>query len=142
MNIINKADELIKDSQALKINAWLLNDAEASKYIHNVIKKYHPRKIIEHLAIDGDSVSVPVEKCEFSYSDYLSSEPAYIFFAQTSRDRNKVVVISDAQKICKIMENSYPMEYFVSNKTFDYLFAINWYVVEGAGSAKDLLLNF
>lgn len=39
------------------------------------------------------------------------------------------------------MEESFGMEYFVSNKTSDYLLAVNWYVIEGVGIAKDWLLT-
>lgn len=60
----------------------------------------------------------------------------YIFFDQENHNRSKVVVIDDAKKLGQIMENSYGMEYFVSNEKADYLLAVNWYVIEGEGSAK------
>lgn len=33
------------------------------------------------------------------------------------------------------MENSFGMEYFVSNEKTDFLIAVNWYVIQIAGSA-------
>lgn len=76
---MDKAKELLKVSQELKISAWLLKNTEASEYISHVIKKYHPGKTVGHLAIGGESVAIPIEKYEFSYSQHLKSEPAYIF---------------------------------------------------------------
>lgn len=80
-----------------------------------------------------------MEGNEFSYSEYLESEPAYIFFDQEGRDRNSVVVVKDTKLIGLLMENSYGMEYFVSNEKADFLIAVNWYVVEAAGSAVESL---
>jgi hypothetical protein len=48
-------------------------------------------------------------------------------------------VIKDAKLIGNLMESSYGMEYFVSNEKADFLIAVNWYVIEVAGSAIESL---
>ena len=83
-----------------------------------------------------NSISVPLEKYEFSYSEFLGDEPVYVFFDQANHNRKKVVVVKQGRRLCTILENAYGMEYFVSNKSADYLLAINWYVIEGTGTAK------
>jgi len=136
---MNNADELTKTGRELHIECRLLKGTEAFNYIHRVIQTFNPRKTSGHLAIGGDSITIPLEKYEFSFSEYLKCEPVYVFFDQENYDRNKVVVVHDGQQLGKLMENSFAMEYFVSNAKADYLLAINWYVIEGVGTAKNWL---
>lgn len=139
---MDNSDELIRESRKLKIACTLLGNQESLEYINNVIKKFTPQKTSGHLSIyNNESVSISSEKYEFLYSDYLDDEPVYVFFDQENHNRNKVVVISEGKRLCRIMENTYGMEYFVSNKKAEYLLAINWYVIEGAGTAKQWLLK-
>lgn len=44
-----------------------------------------------------------------------------------------MIAIHSGRRLGEIMENSFGMEYFVTNKDFAYLLAINWYVIEGVG---------
>jgi hypothetical protein len=136
---MNNADELTKTGRELHIECRLLKGTEAFNYIHRVIQKFNPRKTSDHLAIGGESIAIPLEKYDFSFSEHLDCESAYVFFDQESSSRNKVVIVYDGQQLCRIMENSFGMEYFVSNAKTDYLLAINWYVIEGVGTAKNWL---
>ncbi|MGB5970207.1 MAG: hypothetical protein WBG70_17970 [Spirulinaceae cyanobacterium] len=136
---MSKANELVKAGRELQINCSLLEETEAYEYINSVKQKYNPRKTSAHLAIGGESISIPLEKYEFLYSEHLDSEPAYVFFDQEGDDRKKVVMIEDGQKLCRVIENSFGIEYFVSNKQLDYLIAVNWYVIEGIGTAEKWL---
>ena len=137
---MDNADELLKASAILEIPGILLGKQESAEYIKRVIKIFAPQKISGHLSIyNNNSISIPLEKYEFSYSNYLDDEPAYIFFDQENHNREKVVIISEGKKLCHILENAYGMEYFVSNENAEYLLAVNWYVIEGAGSAKHWL---
>ncbi|ODC05551.1 hypothetical protein BFW38_16960 [Terasakiispira papahanaumokuakeensis] len=105
--------------------------------MESVLKKFKPFKTTGHLSIGKDSKSIKTEEHEFSYSKKLSKGAAYIFFDQESKDRNTLVIIEEGSQLCNIMENAYGMEYFLSNKELDYLIAVNWYAIEGAGLAKN-----
>ncbi|NEW04638.1 hypothetical protein GK047_01185 [Paenibacillus sp. SYP-B3998] len=139
MNIKPNAQELTKVSNILGIDIVILNDNDSNNYIKSIINKFKPFKIIGHLSIGNDSLTIPLEKYEFLYSKLLNCEPAYIFFDQEGFDRNTVVVVKDAKLIGSLMENSYGMEYFISNEKLDYLIAVNWYVIEASGSAIEYL---
>lgn len=131
--------ELIQVSSELGIESVVLNDKESKQFINRVVEIYKPFKITGHLSIGEETQKIPLEGYEFSYSNYLKSEPAYIFFDQEGRDRNTVVVVQDAKKIGELMENSFGMEYFVSNETMDFLIVVNWYVIEIAGTVIEEL---
>jgi len=132
-------NELIQVSRDMGIEILVLNENDSKQYIKKVIDIYKPFKITGHLSIGMGTLTIPLEGNEFSYSKYLKSEPAYIFFDQEGPDRNTVVVVNDAKLIGSLMENSYGMEYFVSNKDADFLIAVNWYVIEVAGLAIEFL---
>ena len=84
-----------------------------------------------------DSISIPLDKYEFKYSEYLKSEPVYIFFDQGNMNTNEVILINDAKDIGRIFSNSFGMEYFLTNMDFTFLLSVNWYVIEGSGEAVD-----
>ncbi len=44
--------------------------------------------------------------------------------------------IENGRNFCSILKNAYGMEYFISNENANYLVAVNWYVIEGAGSVN------
>ncbi|MFJ8517269.1 hypothetical protein [Lysinibacillus xylanilyticus] len=127
--------ELIYVSSELGIDIVVLNRLESEQYINKVIDTHMPFKITGHLQMDVDSITLSLEENEYSYSEHLKSEPAYIFFDQDGLDRKSVVIVKDAKLVGKLMENSFGMEYFVSNERNDYLIAVNWYVIHVAGSA-------
>ncbi|KGR88893.1 hypothetical protein [Lysinibacillus odysseyi] len=141
MNDKPNIQELLQTSSNLGIDIVILDENDSKQFIKRIIDIYKPFKITGHLSIGEETLNIPLEENEYSYSKYLKSEPAYIFFDQESRDKNTVVVVEDAKLIGKLMENSYGMEYFVSNEKSDFLIAVNWYVIEVAGSAKDPLTN-
>lgn len=127
--------ELTQISRDLGIDIVLLDGNESKQYMKRVLDIYKPFKITGHLSIGEETLTIPLEENEYSYSKYLKSEPAYIFFDQESSDRSTVVVVKDAKLIGDLMANSFGMEYFVSNENSDFLIAVNWYVIEVAGSA-------
>jgi hypothetical protein len=133
------AQELIRVGNAVSIELDVWDENEAKPFIKRVINIYKPFKITGHLAIGGESLIIPLEGNEYSYSSRLSSEPAYIFFDQESRDRHTVVAVKDAKSVGELMKNSYGMEYFVTNETSSYLIAVNWYGIEIVGSAVENL---
>ncbi|WP_256757356.1 hypothetical protein [Cohnella sp. WQ 127256] len=134
MIIKPNAQELTNTSSNLGIEVFVLDDRASKKFIRRAIEKFKPNKVTGHLSIGRDSITIPLEKYEFTYSKSLYSESAFIFFDQESGDRNTVVEVKDARLIGDLMENSYGMEYFISNNNLDYLIAINWYVIEVSGS--------
>lgn len=139
MNVKPNCQELTQISSNLGIDIVILDENDSKQYIKTVIDIFKPYKITGHLSIGIETLTIPLEGNEFSYSKYLNSEPAYIFFDQESRDRNTVVVVKDTKSVGYLMENSYGMEYFVSNEKMDFLIAVNWYVIEVAGTAIESL---
>lgn len=140
MNRPNK-QELIQVSSSLGIEIEVLEENTSKNYIKRVIEKFKPFKTAGHLAIGVNSHTIPLEKYEFSYSKHLNSEPAFIFFDQEGLDRDTVVVVKDAKLVGDLMENSYGMEYFLSNEKLDYLIAINWYVIEISDTLLPMITN-
>jgi hypothetical protein len=134
---MSNADEIVNVCKELGINCTSLTEADGLGLISRVLNKFKPFKVTGHLAIDRDSISIPLEGNEFSYSVKLDSEAAYVFFDQEGIDRKSVVRIEDAREICRIMENSFGMEYFLSNSDATYLVAVNWYTIEVAGILKE-----
>ena len=49
--------------------------------------------------------------------------------------------MDNIQNICDIMSESFGMEYFLFNEQFDYLIAVNWYVIELTDGAKKYLIT-
>jgi len=136
MNMLANVKELIEVSDKLNIEIFLLNEKDAQGYIDNVLALYNPFRTDGHLGIGKNTVSIPTEKYEFTYSQYLKEEPAYVFFGQDSNvARKSVVKVNNAKILGELFENAYGMEYFVSNETMDYLIAVNWYTIEIAGIA-------
>lgn len=130
---MDNVTELINVGGLLGIDCCALNKSDAIKLINLVIKKHNPLKITDHLGIGHDSYSLSLDEYEYEYSKYLANEEAYIFFDQAGSNRNSVVVVSDARRICDLMSNTYGMEYFVTNKNMEYLIVVNWYVIEILG---------
>lgn len=64
-----------------------------------------------------------------------------IYFFEQNKVLNKkiVVKIEDLRLLGKILENSFGMEYFLTNEKMDFLIAVNWYVIEVSGTAKTKL---
>ena len=79
---------------------------------------------------------------EFSYTNILPEESGYIFFEPTGETEKRTVVwISDIRQAGTLFENSFGMEYFLSNENSDYLIAVNWYVVEISGEKAEALFE-
>lgn len=134
---MNDIKEIERACIEFEIGYEILSKEKAIQIIEFVVNKFKVQKITGHLAINtNDSISIPFEKYEFSYANYLNDEPIFLFFDQESTDRNSVIKINSAKKMSVIMENSWGMEYFVTNECFSYLLAVNWYVIEGIGDAK------
>ncbi|WP_336785880.1 hypothetical protein [Paenibacillus sp. MMO-177] len=138
MNSQPNARELTQTGINLGIDTILLNKIESEQYIKKVIEFFRPSKTTGHVSIGTDeSLIIPLEENEFTFSVHLKSEPAFVFFDQEGLDKNTVIVINDAKLIGQLMENSYGMEYFVSNEKVDFLVSVNWYVINVAGTAID-----
>ena len=131
MNMSN-TEEFIKSCRELNIEYKLVESSPAHDYIERVLAKFKPRKISGHLAIDHSSRSIPVNQHEFSYSNKLPNTHGYVFFDQTT-EKYKLIEIPDTRLVCKIIENSFGMEYFLSDREMTYLIAVNWYVIEFSG---------
>lgn len=123
----------------LGIAYTIIPKEEAVQTIGFVLEKFQVQKTFGHIAINidnEDTLTIPFEQYEFTYPMYLTDEPVYLFFAQNDIDKNSLIKINSARKLGVIFENCPGMEYFVTNESFSYLLAVNWYVIEGIGEAK------
>jgi len=142
MSVLAMAQELIAAGNRAKINVELLDANVSSKYIEQLLITFNPFKTTGHLGIVINSLTISLEENEFSFFEFLNSEPAYIFFDQDDPQGKSVVVkIEDAKVAGRVFEDSFGMEYFLSNEQMDYLVAVNWYVIEFAGTAKEKLAH-
>jgi hypothetical protein len=132
-------DEFKKAADELGLECHVLGAEKSKCFIEQVTDKFGANKLSGHVAINHDSVNVPLEPHEFSFSENLRCEPVFLFFDQLGQDRELVVVLQEGQSLGKVLENAFGMEYFVSNETQEYLLAVNWYVIEGAGTAREWL---
>ncbi len=115
--MLDYVKELIEASNKISIEICLLNENDAQGYIEAVLALYNPFKTDGHLGIGKNTVSISTEKYEFTYSQYLKEEPAYVFGGQDSNiARKSVVKVNNAKRLGELFENSYGMEYFVSMK--------------------------
>ena len=132
--MIAEAEEIITVGKKLNIKAELLADDEAESFIQRTLDLFTPFRTTGHLGIGHDYITLPIDKWEFSYMEYLSQESGYIFFSQNNRLSGRTVVkIENLQELGKILDESFGMEYFLTNKNADFLIAVNWYVVEISG---------
>jgi hypothetical protein len=142
MSLLSQAKELIEVANTLNIKAELLNKEDSQQFIRDILAVFKPFKTTGHLAIGGNSISIPLDSNEFSYSQNLEQENGYIFFDQYSTASQKTVVrIADIRNVGEIMGESFGMEYFLSNHKMDFLIAVNWYVIEVSGSIKEKFMT-
>ena len=139
---MKNSTEILNACKELEIKARILSKEDSRNIITETIRKYNVNKITGHLSIHNNSYTLPIEDYEFTYSLNLNEEPVYMFFDQNNINKNDVVLINDGRKVCKIMENTYGMEYFLSNIELDFLITVNWYVLEGSGSVIDWIKGY
>ena len=132
-------DELYNVCSNLQVESRVLTTAESERIIQTAFKRFEVGKKSGHLAIHFDSISVPLSDYEFRYATHLEAEPVYVFFDQENNNRNSVIRIENGQKLGDVMAETHGMEYFVTNVNYSFLLAINWYVIEGAGTSTNWL---
>lgn len=138
--MLSEGAELLTVGKNLGITIDLLTGEKAKICINNVLNLFTPFKIIGHVGIGSDSLKLPIGKWEFSYMEYLNKEQGYIFFEQNNKlQKETVIKIEDLRTLGKILEKSFGMEYFLTNKKMDFLIAVNWYVIEVVGTAEKRL---
>lgn len=130
-------EEILKVSHEMRIECSIIEKNQSLDLINQCVNKFRPEKLSGHLMVGHDSISIPIEKYEFSYSKLMRREPLLIFFDQESVDKEVIVKISNGSQLCDLMEQTFGMEYFVTNESFDFLLAVNWYVIEGIGRKID-----
>lgn len=138
MKILPEALELISVGQELNIELKLLEYKKAQEDINNILQLFRPFRTNGHIGIGHDSIDLPLERWEYSYMKYLSREEGYIFFGQTSKlSKQTMIKIRDVRLLGEVLEKSYGLEYFLTNRDKDFLIAVNWYTIEGIGSVKE-----
>lgn len=131
---MSKVDEFIRSCHELEEPFRVLEPNASLVFLSTALERFKPVKQSAHLAIGGDSVSIPLEPNEFSYSAYLKAQPIYIFFEQSGNDKNRVIVLENGNSLGKVFANVFGMEYFACDERQTYLLAVNWYVIEGVGA--------
>lgn len=48
-----------------------------------------------------------------------------------------MIKIKDVRLLGEVLEKSYGMEYFLTNRDKDFLISVNWYEIEGIGNVKE-----
>lgn len=137
---MNHLRELLKVSKQLGFASSCITGDDAKKYIDRVFYKFNPEKKTGHLAIGGNTISISAEKYDSTYSKYLPSTSGLVFFEQNHLNRDSIFAVDNISLLCEIMDESYGMEYFVSNKNIEFLIAVNWYSIEIKGDIKDRFL--
>ncbi|TND08170.1 MAG: hypothetical protein FD123_2564 [Bacteroidetes bacterium] len=134
---MENAKELIRSASELNLDHKLLTQSEAEVYIQDIFTRFKVGKTTGHLAIWHESQTLPLNEYEYKYSEHLPDEPVYVFFEQQGLDKNAVVILTQGKMLGKVVENSFGMEYFVSDASSSFLIAVNWYAIEIAGAAKE-----
>lgn len=129
-------EELIKIANEVEIQYCILEGAVAKQYISSVYEVFSPERTRGHLSIGSDSLNISTDKYEFEFSHFWDGMSCFVFFEQKGDDINKVFVLKDNKKLSQMMEKSFGMEYFVSDKAVSYLIAVNWYCIEYVGSSS------
>ena len=126
--------ELINAAKVVKTNIEIVEENLAEKIISQVINKFKPKQLTGHLSIGDANLKLPTERYELSFSNELKKEPGYIFGEQYyESDKKTLIKVENMQMISKLISESFGMEYFLTNESFDYLIAVNWYVIEFIG---------
>lgn len=135
MYIIN---ELKSNADKIGLNYSVIKGIEAEKLISKILKKFNPLRFSGHLAISNDSKVISLEENEFTYTLAIKKQKGYLFFDQEGIDKNLVFEVENLQKVGELMEESFGIEYFLSNSDLSFLIAVNWYVIEVSGNCEDI----
>ena len=90
------------------------------------------------MAISNDSKVISLEENEFTYTLAIKKQKGYLFFDQEGIDKNLVFEVENLQKVGELMEESFGIEYFLSNSDLSFLIAVNWYVIEVSDNCEDI----
>ena len=135
MYIIN---ELKSNADKIGLNYSIIKGVEAEKLISKIFKKFDPLRTSGHLAISDNSKIISLEENEFTYTLAIKKQKGYLFFDQEGVDRNLVLEVENVQRVGELMEESFGIEYFLSNSDLSFLIAVNWYVIEVSGDCEDI----
>lgn len=115
--MIPEIEELLNIGKELNINIELLTDNESKVCINNILNLFNPFKVTWNIYAKKKDIS---------------------FFEQVNNANKRMVVkIENLKLLGKILEKSFGMEYFLTNEKMDFLIAVNWYVIEVSGTAKE-----
>lgn len=135
-------DELINACTILNMEYSILQGEEASEFIHNAKTCYNPAKMEGHLAIQFEnSDHYSTDEFEFEYSKFLDDEPIFLFFDQSSSEKDVVFKLYRGKSLCDVLQECFGIEYFVTNEIQSYLISVNWYTIEVVGSTQINLLG-
>ncbi|MEL1242856.1 hypothetical protein AAEO56_01170 [Flavobacterium sp. DGU11] len=131
LNQRNKITELEHGAKQLGLSYEILDTNEGAKIIDAILKKFQPNKTTGHLAIDSQrSIKFSTEENEFSFTKDFEEEPVYLFFEQDEIHKGWIFVLHNGRELCNLLEHCFGMEYFISNKQYQYLISVNWYTIE------------
>ena len=131
---MGNAEEIVRACKEIGVLCKVMDENTSKNYIKDIKERFSPLKLSGHLSLDNPDYVISIDKYEFSYSLHLEDEPIYMFFDQENHNKEKVVVVDDGRPVCKVLENAFGMEYFLSNAEKDYLIAVNWYSIQGVGT--------
>ncbi|MBB3121345.1 hypothetical protein [Pseudoduganella violacea] len=107
MSCIN---EFLSSARELGLSCSVLDPEPSRQFIAEVIGKFKPERMAGHLAIGHNSIAIPLEPNEFTYSCHLDAAPAYVFFEQRGADKDRVLILHNGKNLAKIFENAFGMD--------------------------------
>jgi hypothetical protein len=131
-------NELKSNADKVGLNYSIIKGIEAEKLISEIFRKFDPLRTSGHLAISDNSKIIPLEYNEFTYTLAIKKQKGYLFFDQEGFDKNIVLEVENIQRVGELMEESFGIEYFLSNSNLSFLIAVNWYVIEVSGNCEDI----
>ena len=138
INVVYIINELKSNADKIGLNYSIIKGIEAKKLISEIFRKFDPLRTSGHLAISDNSKIIPLEYNEFTYTLAIKRQKGYLFFDQEGVDKNIVLEVENIQRVGELMEESFGIEYFLSNSELSFLIAVNWYVIEVSGNCEDI----
>ena len=135
MYIVN---ELKLNADKIGLSYSIIKGIAAKNLISEIFGKFNPLKTSGHLSISDNSKVINLEDNEFKYTLAMKKQKGYLFFDQEGIDRNIVFEVENVQRVGELMEESFGIEYFLSNNNLSFLIAVNWYVIEISGDCEGI----
>lgn len=135
---MSKLADFCEDAASIDIGYEVLEKCEAKEKLKKLVDVFTPSTLFGHFSIGHDMFEINASEYQYIYSKFLNTTEGYIFFTE-SQERMQVVKLKDISLVSNFMENSYRIDYFLTDKDFSFLISVNQYVVECTNNLSGLL---